>query len=346
MSGRLEGGATQRIMDGGSIWLGRAIGIGIVLLAAFLFGVYMTRMPGRSYRAALEPLTEREQALREELRAHVAMLAGTIGERNMLRPAQLAAAAAYIRQTFEQMGYAPREQRFAVEGLEVANIEVELRGASRPEEIVVIGAHYDSVFGSPGANDNASGVAALLALARQARATPPARTLRFVAFVNEEPPNFQRRGMGSRHYARAARQRGDRIVAMASLETIGCYADAPGSQSYPVPFSFLYPTTGNFIGFVGNLGSRWLVHEMIGVFRKTTKFPSEGVAAPALIPGIAWSDQWSFWEEGYPGVMVTDTALFRYPQYHTRLDTPEILDYDRLARVVAGLGRVVAHLAM
>jgi Zn-dependent M28 family amino/carboxypeptidase len=222
---------------------------------------------------------------------------------------------------------------------------VELRGSAKPEEIVVIGAHYDSVYGSPGANDNASGVAALVALARAARGKGFARTVRFVAFVNEEPPYFQRGAMGSQHYAKEAKRRGEKVVAMMSLETIGCYSDAAGSQSYPAPFSFFYPTTGNFIGFVGNLGSRRLVRQAIGAFRETTQFPSEGVAAPSFIPGISWSDQWSFWEEGYDGIMVTDTALFRYAEYHTARDRPGILDYERLARVVAGLERVLDTMA-
>jgi Zn-dependent M28 family amino/carboxypeptidase len=163
--------------------------------------------------------------------------------------------------------------------------------------------------------------------------------------VNEEPPYFQRGAMGSQHYAKEAKRRGEKIVAMMSLETIGCYSDAAGSQSYPAPFSFFYPTTGNFIAFVGNLGSRRLVRQAIGVFRETTQFPSEGVAAPSFIPGISWSDQWSFWEEGYDGIMVTDTALFRYAEYHTARDRPVILDYERLARVIAGLERVVAAMA-
>ncbi|MGH8632710.1 MAG: M28 family peptidase [Burkholderiales bacterium] len=332
-------------LGGSWVWVGRLIGVALVLLAVVGFVRYMTAMPGRSHRGPLAPLGEREQALRDELRTHVEMLAGTIGERNMARMRALNVAADFLRQTFAAMGYEVREQAFRVAGEEVRNLEVELRGHAKPEEIVVIGAHYDSVYGSPGANDNASGVAALVALARAARGKEFARTVRFVAFVNEEPPYFQRGAMGSQHYAREAKRRGEKIVAMMSLETIGCYSDAPGSQSYPAPFSFFYPTTGNFLGFVGNLGSRRLVRQAIGAFRETTPFPSEGVAAPTVIPGIGWSDQWSFWEEGYDGIMVTDTALFRYAEYHTARDRPEILDYERLARVVAALERVLAAVA-
>lgn len=329
----------------GGVWLGRLIGLGLVLLLAVLAVLYCTRMPGRSYAGPLEPLTEQEQALRDEMREHVGVLAGRIGERNMVRLRALRAAADYLRATFSGMGYDVREQVFRVEGEEVRNLEAEVKGSARPEEIVLLGAHYDSVIGAPGANDNASGVAALVALARWAREREFARTVRFVAFVNEEPPFFQSSEMGSRVYAREAKKRGERIVAMLSLETIGCYRDVPGSQSYPVPFGLLYPNTGNFIAFVGNVGSRELVHRVISVFRETTKFPSEGAAAPGWIPGIGWSDQWSFWQEGYAGVMITDTALFRYAEYHTERDLPERLDYERMARVVAGVERMIAALA-
>jgi Iap family predicted aminopeptidase len=209
---------------------------------------------------------------------------------------------------------------------------------------MVIGAHYDSPTDSPGANDNASGVAALLELARQFKTARPVRTVRFVAFVNEEPPFFQTDLMGSRVYAANARKRGEKIVAMLALETIGYYSDQAGSQHYPPPFNLFYPDTGNFIAFVGNIASRSLVHSSIKIFRESTRFPSEGLAAPGFIPGIGWSDQWAFWQEGYPGIMITDTAPFRYPQYHQREDTPDKLEYEQMARVVAGIGRVVEEL--
>ena len=337
--------ATIETAAGSGAWLGRLIGLGLVLLAAFLAVLYCTRMPGRSHAGPLAPLTEGEQALRDELREHVGVLGGKIGERNMIRLRALRAAADYLRASFAGMGYDVREQAFRVQGEEVRNLEVEVRGSARPEEIVLVGAHYDSVIGAPGANDNASGVAALLALARRAREQSFARTVRFVAFVNEEPPFFQSKAMGSRVYAIEAKKRGEKIVAMLSLETIGCYSDAPGSQSYPAPFSFFYPRTGDFIGFVGNVGSRGLVRQVVRLFREKAKFPSEGAAAPGWIPGIGWSDHWSFWQEGYPGVMVTDTALFRYAEYHTERDLPEMLDYERMARVVAGLAGVVEALA-
>ena len=215
----------------------------------------------------------------------------------------------------------------------------------RPAEIVLVGAHYDSVLGSPGANDNGSGVAALLEIAAMISDRSLPRTVRLAAFVNEEPPFFMTPLMGSRVYARRARRAGDRIIAMFSLETIGCYDHRPGSQRYPLPFTAFYPNTGNFIGFVSNLTSRKLLRRAISSFRSHTRFPSEGVAAPGWFTGIGWSDHWSFWKENYPAVMITDTALFRYSPYHTRFDTPEKISYADLARVVAGIQRVVTDLA-
>ncbi len=209
----------------------------------------------------------------------------------------------------------------------------------------MIGAHYDSVAGAVGANDNGSGVAATLELARLMKDAKPSRTVRFVAFVNEEPPFYRSDQMGSGVYARRSRERKDNIVAMLSLETIGYYSDEPGSQRYPFPLNFFYPSTGNFIAFVSNLGSRPLLHASIAAFRRHAGFPSDGVAAPAFIPGIDWSDHRSFWQEGYPALMVTDTAPYRYPHYHTPQDTPDKVDYERLARVITGLHGMLRELA-
>jgi Zn-dependent M28 family amino/carboxypeptidase len=323
------------------LWLFGA-GALLLLLAVLALG-HFTRMPGASYRGALEPLTPREQGIASHLRADVVALAGTIGERNLFRLEALNQAAAYISAQLAAAGYAVREQAFQAEGRTVKNLEATLPGSG--PEIVIAGAHYDSVAGSPGANDNASGVAALLALARSMAGKRFARTVRFVAFVNEEPPWFQTSAMGSLVYAREAAARREPIVAMLSLETVGYYSDRMGSQSYPAPLNFFYPKTGNFIGFVGNLGSRDLVRRVTRVFREHSRFPSEGAAAPAALPGIGWSDHWAFWRHGFAAVMVTDTALFRYPQYHSPLDTPEIVDYERLARVVTGLESVVSDLA-
>jgi hypothetical protein len=317
------------------------ITIVVVAILALLwwFGV---RMPGKNISKPA-PMSSEEVALREELRADVQKLAGDIGERNMWHYEKLTAAADFIEDSFSRAGLHPRRDSYEMRGEACHNIEVEIRGA-RPE-IILIGAHYDSVFGCPGANDNGSGVAAMLALARRFAGTKPERTLRFVAFVNEEPPYFLSDEMGSFIYASRCKKRGDKISAMISLETIGYFSDAPDSQTYPSPgLGLFYPKVGNFIGFVSNVPSRALLRRVIALFRKHAKIPSEGAALPGFIPGVSWSDQWSFWRNGYPGIMITDTALFRYPYYHSANDTPDKLDYDRFTLVVSGMEKVIEDL--
>lgn len=319
--------------------------IGLVILAGLAAGVYMFRMPGQSHTGALPALTPDEAETSRRLAQHVLRLAGAIGERHLWRHEALDAAAQYVQDTLRGLDYEVTIQPFEVRGATVKNLAAELHGTTHAEEIVVVGAHYDSVPGSPGANDNASGVAAVLELARRLAAHPLGRTVRFVAFVNEEAPFYHTDGMGSWVYARQARARGERIVAMLSVETIGYYSDVPGSQQYPFPFGWFYPDVGNFIGFVGNLASRGLVRRSIAAFRDHTAFPSQGTAAPGGLTGIGWSDHWAFWQAGYDAIMITDTALFRYPHYHTPYDTPDRLDYDRMGRVVVGLEQVARTLA-
>jgi Zn-dependent M28 family amino/carboxypeptidase len=278
----------------------------------------------------------------EELRRDVSVLAEEIGPRNAWRAGSLERAAEFLEQELSATGCAPTRMRYGYGGQEFCNLELELPGG---EEIAVVGAHYDTVPGCPGANDNGSGVAAVLALARRFAGLRPGRTLRFVLFANEEPPFFYGDGMGSRVYARALRERGERIAAMLSLETIGYYSDEPRSQRYPPLISPFYPSTGNFLAFVGNLRSRALVREAAKAFRERTSLPSESASLPSFVPGVGWSDQWSFWQEGWPGIMVTDTAPYRYPWYHTEGDTPERLDFDRLSLALEGLVAVVARIA-
>jgi len=316
-----------------------------VLLILVIGGCYMISMPGKSYTGPLEQLTDQEGRVRWGLEQHLKVLAGDIGERNLLEYESLEKTAAYISSQFESLSFQVSCQEFEVLRRTVRNIEVELTVEYRPEELVIDGAHYDSVPGCPGANDNGSGVAALLEIARLLKQKQGARTLRLVAFVNEEPPYFQSEDMGSFVYARRCKQRDENIVAMISLETIGYYSDQEGSQSYPPPFNLVYPSKGDFISFVGNVSSRGLVRDCVASFRRHTKFPSQGGALPSWISGIGWSDHWSFWEMGFPALMVTDTAPFRYSYYHTPSDTLDRVDYDRTARVTAGIARVVSELA-
>ncbi len=304
---------------------------------------YRVKVPGVSYPGALKPLSVEERVIADNLRQHVAAIASR--EHNLWNRQALEEAAGYIERTLSGIGYAVGAQRIETELGEVRNLEVEVPGGARGNEIVLVGAHYDSVLGAVGANDNGSGVGAMLELARLLKEAKPARTLRFVAFVNEEPPFYRGDEMGSRYYARRSKEWGENIVAMFSLETIGYYSEEPRSQRYPFPLNFFYPSTGNFIAFVSNLRSRALLHEVIASFRRHAEFPSEGAAAPAFLPGVDWSDHWSFWKEGYPALMVTDTALYRYPWYHTVHDTPDKVDYERLARVVTGLHKMLRELA-
>ncbi len=318
------------------------------LIFSVLFMVSLlsfSRMPGSSFQGALPPLDPSQQKSAVFLQNHVHTLAYTIGPRNVWQPPSMARSIAYLTKELESYGYQVSLQEFVARGKTVSNVEVEIQGSEIPHEIVVIGAHYDTIEGCPGANDNGSGVAVLLELARLLVGSKPKRTIRLVAFANEEPPFFYTRHMGSYHYAQRCRKRNETVTAMVALETVGFYSDEPDSQHYPFPFSFFYPSTADFIGFVSNFGSGSLVRRAIGTFRKHTCFPSEGLAAPGFITGVCWSDHWAFWKAGYPAIMITDTAFFRYNAYHTPFDRHEKLDYGRMARVVSGLVPTVLDLA-
>lgn len=328
-------------------------GTAAVLLIA-VAGVYWftVAMPGRSHAGALPPITEAERAMARLLRLHVEAVASR--PHNTSHPHALEASARAIEARLVELGYAPIAQRFLADGIEVRNVEVVIEPAAtaKPGAVttVVVGAHYDSAGHAPGANDNGSGVAALLILARDLKThVMTATRLRLVFFVNEEPPHFKTETMGSLVYARALLATGERVRAMLALETLGCYSDEPGSQKYPdglaKSLGFALPAKGDFLAIVGTPSARALAADVTRLFRAGTAFPSIGGVAPGVIPGITWSDHWSFAQFGIPAVMLTDTAPFRYPHYHTPNDTPDKLDYDRLARVTAGIARVVRGLA-
>jgi Zn-dependent M28 family amino/carboxypeptidase len=327
------------------IWTA-ALLVGIPLGLGFAAWLYVVHMPGETGRRTLAPLTPAQVELRRHLERHVRELAGRIGERNSVHYGALEEAAAYVERELAALGYTVTSQRWTAAGDQTfRNLEVTIAGRASAREVVVVGAHYDSNRGTPGADDNASGVAALIELARLLRGDSLPRTIRLVAFANEELPFFATPDQGARRYVAAIRQRGDDVRSMLSIETIGYYATGPRTQMYPRPLNWFYPDTGNFIGFVGNLSSRGLVHEAIAAFRRHTPFPSHGAAAPASIPGVGWSDHEAFWAAGVPAVMITDTAPFRNPHYHTRGDTPDRIDYDRMTHVVDGLAAVVRELA-
>jgi Zn-dependent M28 family amino/carboxypeptidase len=327
------------------IWVFSGILVVLAILAVIGYRVMIDVKPDVT-RPTMTPAIRADiAALEARLMPHVRMLGGTIGQRHLARPNELQAAAEHIRKTWTDQGFTVKTEAFQVDGRPCENLIIELRGVGRPQEIVLVGAHYDTAPGTPGANDNGSGVALLLEMSRAFRQAPLQRTLRFVAFTNEEPPHFFTEDMGSRVHARNARQRGEAIVAMVSLETIGYYSDASGGQSYPFPFGLLYPSAGNFLAVVGNLPSRPLAIDFLRAFMAVSDFPVEGVATFEMLPGINWSDHWSFWKEGYPALMLTDTAPFRYPHYHAPEDIPDKLTPPAFARVGHGIIQAVRHLA-
>ena len=322
--------------------------VGVVLIGGSGFSclTQMTTMPGASFTGPAPALTANEAALAKSLEADVTFLAVGIGERNLGNtPAKLEAAASWVEAELLDAGYAVTPEPYEVNGRAVKNLVADLPGSSAPKELVIIGAHYDSAEGTPGADDNASGVAVALALARSLHATPQVRTVRFIFFTNEEPPYFRTPAMGSDVSAKNSRARGDDVRAMLSLETMGYFTDAPNTQHYPWPFSVFYPSTGHFIGFVADTESRPLAHQVAGTFRAHATIASEGSTPPRFIKGIDWSDHGPYWRAGYQALMVTDTAPFRNPHYHEATDLPATMDFVRLARVTVGLEAVVRDLA-
>jgi Zn-dependent M28 family amino/carboxypeptidase len=317
----------------------------IIVLALGCGLFYITKMPNVGYVGPAAGHEVSFERLESRVKAHVESLSTESVGRNMIYEDTLTPAGNYIARSFEDSGFPVRRQEYDFQGDTFANLEVELVGETRPKEVLVVGAHYDTVAGAPGANDNGSGVAALLELVRLVSKHTRSRTVRFVAFCNEEPPFFQSDGMGSHVYVSNFPHDQLEIIGMISLETIGYYSEEPGSQKYPPPLSLLYPNKGTFLAFVGNLRSRRLMIDSLSLFRRHSPVPSEGIAAPAFIPGVSWSDQWSFWNHGHQAIMVTDTAPYRYPDYHRSSDTPDKIDYGILAQVVVGLSHVIVGLA-
>ena len=321
---------------------------GLVALPALLVilsGWYMLAVPGRSYRGPLPAPTAKERELAARLRKHVMAIAGA--PHNVRNFAALEAAAQYIERELQSIGYFVGRQEYSTDGRNVRNIEA-LRSPRLHAEAatLVVGAHYDSCGDAPGANDNATGTAAVIELARLLKEWQPERTrLRFVLFVNEEPPYFRTRGMGSWRYAERLSNAGERVLGMIALETIGAFFDAADSQRYPWPFGLIFPSTANFVAFVGLPGARGFLHDVIRLFRRNVAFPTIGGVAPDLIPGVGWSDHWAFHRFGFPAIMITDTAPYRYPHYHLGSDTPDKVDYGNLARITHGLERVVRDIA-
>ncbi len=285
-------------------------------------------------------------ALKQNLYKHVEVLSGEIGERSLTRYNNLEKASDYIKKQLMQLDYEVEEQAYSMHERDYRNLIATKRGHITPDEIVLVGAHYDTVTGTPGADDNASGVAGLLELARLVNNLDFKRTVRFVAFSLEEPPIFRTRYMGSRVYADRASREGENITAMICLECIGYYNDKEGSQEFPLPLmNLFYSKRANFIAVVGNLSSWRLVRRVKKSLKEGCQVPVETLVGPSLVPGVDFSDHASFWEEGYPAVMVTDSAFYRNPHYHLPGDTIKTLNFDSLAEVVKGLLHTIRNLA-
>ena len=310
---------------------------------------YVMVMPGTSYRATPPALTADQTAMAQRMRGHVQAIASR--EHNTANIHALDQAAVYLETALSEMGYRVHNQPYEAGGRRVRNLEVSVGSSApgkAPERIFIVGAHYDSARGAPGANDNGSGTAALLEIARILKDYAPAAgtEIKLVFYTNEEPPYFHREGMGSRVHARDLRKRGQNVEAAFSIETIGYYSDEEGSQKYPIgALRLLYPSAGDFVAVIGTLESASLVRSTSAAMRKHLTMPLEGLASPAFVPGVTWSDHSSYVEYGYKAVMITDTAIMRYPHYHTQQDTPDKLDYGKMARIVGAVVPMVIGLA-
>ena len=318
-----------------------------LLLVALLVGtfLYSIVLPRQTLLAEMPPLGDAGCELAGRLEQHVRAVASE--PHNMAHYAALLAAAEYIEQQLRIFGYEPVSHAYTADGLTVRNIEVMIAtGVADDAETIVIGAHYDAPDDSPGANDNGTGVAALLEIARALSGTWQVRQrLRLVFFVNEEQPYGKTPLMGSWRYAKSLAETGEKVAGMIALETLGYFSDEPGSQNFPAPFGLVYSNVGNFVAFVGLPGSRAFLRRAIGAFRDHASFSSIGGVAPGFLEGIDLSDHWAFHQFGFPALMVTDTAPFRNPYYHQPDDLPETVAYESLARITTGLVAMTRRLA-
>lgn len=278
--------------------------------------------------------------LAEVLKKHVYILSSQIGDRNVFSYENLEKAVFYISEEFKDSGYKLDYQRYFCSGKEVKNIIAVKEG--KTQEVIIVGAHYDTCF-NPGADDNASSVAVMIELAKGFYSKELKHKFKFIAFVNEEPPFFRTEKMGSRVYAKEAKKSKEKIKAVVILEMVGYYIDIPHSQSFPPFLNLFYPHQGNFICIVGNRKSKKLAKRIHHSFKKTS-FPAEIFVGPSIVVGVDFSDHWSFWKEGFSAVMLTDTAFYRNPYYHTEEDTYEKLNYEKMSQFLLALEKVLVDL--
>lgn len=291
---------------------------------------------------------EPRATIEANLRQHVERLAGLIGPRTLDRPKTIEATIGYIENQWREMGHPVSHETYDALGEQATNLIVEKSGTSRSDEIALLGAHYDTVSTTPGADDNASAVAVLLEVSRLLRSHDGRRTARYVAFACEEAPFLNFGAMGSQHHASQCRRRGDRIVGMLCLEMVGYFRDEPGSQQVPatIPRRLhrFFPKRGNFLAAVGNPPSWKLAWAFRRGFKRATRLPLFSICLPESIHEIRLSDNSSFWDQGYPALMLTDTSFLRNPNYHRQTDTPDTLDYARMTEVTLGVAGAMRRL--
>ena len=319
----------------------------ILIFILFYYGYwFMTQCKADWEGTTIEQKQENLRAeIKKELVADVAFMADTLGPRNFMHYEQLNRCREWIRQKWQDQGYEVREQVYRMDGREYANVEVEIRGKTSPDEIIILSNQYDTLPDSPGANNNAGGVAVLFQVTKLLRDFIPDKTVRFISFTNEEDPIFGTEEMGSYHYARTAAELGDHINIMLSLDAIGYYTQEEGSQRLPWPFSIFYPDRGTFLAFIGDFSSRDYAIAVTRGFKKGSTFPIEAGVVPQSVEGASWSDHQSFWIFGYPAIMITDTGGFRSPYHTTKEDTMEKMDFEALTSIVFGMYGVILEIS-
>lgn len=285
-----------------------------------------------------------DKSLEDSLRSHVQVLTVDIGVRTPFQGNALSQAARYIREVFEAAQFEVTEQAYDYNGQRVANLIAAPSGTSEAAPYYVVGAHYDTVPSTPGADDNASSVAVMLELARRLSEKSVSVPVRFVAFTLEEPPAFMTRHQGSRVFVRECNRMGDRISAAVILEMVGYTCPR---QQYPLFLQWAgYPDCGEFIGIVGNWNSRRFGRAVLKAFRHNRRLPVESLFVPFngwILPATRLSDHASFWDAGIPAIMITDTAFFRNPNYHLPSDTLDTLDFGFMSQLVKSLELAVSE---
>jgi len=322
----------------------------LIIVFALVGGIaltlfYFTQMPGKSPPASTARLTEEQKDASERMKETCETLAHQIGQRSTAKAANVLAAKEFLMGRLRKMGLRPAEKSFATRGYSGTNIEARVEGAGSRSEILVLGAHYDTEAYSPGAGDNASGCAMLLEIAHELAARPRDRTIEIVFFDFGSARFAGTDDAGAKFWVEDARRSGKRIAAMLAFDCVGTFKDAPKSQTGPFPLNLCYPSQGNFLLFAGDIGARKLVQACVSTMRANGGFPVEGITLPGVVPGISKSDHYAFRQNGWPAIVVTDTGPFRNPDDGQPSDTPDRLNYDRMAVAWTELVKLVEKLA-